>query len=1406
MIMKRAYKFFAAFFLLSIFAGCEENEVDNNAPVEDMRTRYELKAYLESNDTKTSLTEVSSGMYKPVWDESDKIGVMVDGASSPVKYELSSGAGTSSGIFSGFVSGSSYVAYYPFNDALTLKNDVLSVNLPLEQYYEKDSFGSGAYPMIAVSSTETLDFMNLCSVLKVSITGSDMVESIVFKANDDNVKVSGNATVDTQFSRVPELVMASGALSKVTLVCNGAALNPDVPTDFHIVVPAQTYKGGFTIVVNTATGTMIKSTENDVVMERSQLRAVPAFEFKKESGPDPSTTLEGEGTSASPFLISSVENLMLFKSKINTPDGAIKGVDAKTAHYKQTEDISLASVCGEDIGNWIPIGKKDAESYFKGVYDGDYHRITDLYINAPEENYQGLFGYIYGVVCNLYITGEVTGNDYVGLLAGRSDRVENVFTDGLVEGTEFVGGVTGDTKNILGCDNSAKVIGGYIVGGISGDSNATVDQCINVGTVYGGSYAGGIVGYQNAGVMLNCVNHGNVDGTVNVGGVSGFTRQNAVVVNCLNLGDVSGDNRVGGVTGFCSNENDLDSAPTAVKNSLNLGEVSSDDTSTLGGACGYNNSLVANCYWIYDPEASLGMEVGVNTVEGGVAENNMSLNDAQMKGEDMINPIYVSGTDRYYDIVDALTAWAADNVGTYPGMCGWRYSEINGYPEISNTDAEKPSGGETEPVFSVSPSSFEVAGVASQIVVSVTTNMDYYISSLPDWIEESGSAETSYGFDHLFTIDANPDASSREGTIVFCSEMQNCVPVTVKQAAAPAQDEEWMYKEFWHRSLAMRFTADWCGYCPNMASGFDAAVKLLPDKLEVVNMHGSGTYECSSVGTLMDAYYVEGFPTGIVDVRADIPNYTSYATFAQITQMVIEETESAYQSKTGISFTSSLSGNDISVNVNVYSKETDDYKVSVLLLEDGITSWQADYINGDHSDYVHNRVLRLALSDIEGDDARISENTKWNKTYTGRVPSGCNTSNLRVLVYVQKPYGTQSRSELYSEYVNYGDYGDYYVDNSRSEKVGVEAVLQFTDDPELGVSYESKDYSSDGKVTTLQTASKGNGIDIVLMGDAFGDRQIADGTYDRVMRTAYEKFFEVEPYKSFKDHFNVYSVAAVSKHDFYGGETVFEGYFGEGTHVGGNDQTVFNYAQKAISGQRLNEALLIVMMNSEAYAGTCWMYYPSNGDCGNGVSVSYFPIGTDDEALAQVLHHEAGGHGFSKLWDEYAYEDYGAMPSDEIAENRSLEAYGWGKNVDYTSSWTDVKWAHFLEDSRYANDGLGVFEGACTYWTGAYRPTDNSIMRYNVGGFNAPSREAIYYRIHKLAYGEDWVYDYEDFVEYDAVNRSASASSAQKRRANYVEKAFVPTAPPVIIRHSWRDAVPYSKQPSKFEVYQERRK
>lgn len=340
--------------------------------------------------------------------------------------------------------------------------------------------------------------------------------------------------------------------------------------------------------------------------------------------------------------------------------------------------------------------------------------------------------------------------------------------------------------------------------------------------------------------------------------------------------------------------------------------------------------------------------------------------------------------------------------------------------------------------------------------------------------------------------------------------------------------------------------------------------------------------------------------------------------------------------------------------------------------------------------------------------------------------------------------------------------------------------------------YVSTDFSQNGVVTTLQTASVGNGIDIVLMGDAYSDRQIADGTYAKDMEFIYNNLFTEEPYKSFKDHFNVHYVNVVSATEGYEyGSTALDGYFGDGSLVGGNDNAVFTYAQKAISAEQMDEALIIVAMNSDNYAGTCYMYYPtySTGTFGSGVSVAYFPRGGDEATFAQTLHHEACGHGFAKLADEYAYEDMGAVSSDYVSQIQSQQTdWGWWKNVDFTSDTLAIRWSHFINDSRYQYDGLGAFEGGLTYWNGVWRPTENSIMRYNTGGFNAPSREAIYHRIHKLAYGDDWQYNYEDFVKYDEINRKTTPASSSIKSIQGIQKEYKPLHAPIVKKMSWREA------------------
>lgn len=353
-----------------------------------------------------------------------------------------------------------------------------------------------------------------------------------------------------------------------------------------------------------------------------------------------------------------------------------------------------------------------------------------------------------------------------------------------------------------------------------------------------------------------------------------------------------------------------------------------------------------------------------------------------------------------------------------------------------------------------------------------------------------------------------------------------------------------------------------------------------------------------------------------------------------------------------------------------------------------------------------------------------------------------------------------------------------------------EIVLSNIDDCRISVivdqSYTlvSEDYSRNGNVVQVQSAKRGNGIDLVFMGDGYLDKDIQSGKYDADMRRAVEAFFDVEPYTSFRDMFNVSYVELVSESNLFDGSmsTSLDGYFGEGTRVGGNDNIVIQYCQNVIRRDNLDDVTAIIVLNERRYSGTCYMYYNNSTDYGLGFAACYFALGTASTgttSMESVLRHEAGGHGFAKLADEYAYIDYGRIPDERLEQICELQNYGWYSNVDRSSDPFQVSWTHFLQKDEYEVEGIGVYEGAATYWSGIYRPTYNSIMNNNTGGFNAPSREAIYYKIHKLAYGPSWNYDRNEFYEYDKINLNTTKSSSFN---NTIDDGFIPLHSPVIVK------------------------
>ncbi len=335
--------------------------------------------------------------------------------------------------------------------------------------------------------------------------------------------------------------------------------------------------------------------------------------------------------------------------------------------------------------------------------------------------------------------------------------------------------------------------------------------------------------------------------------------------------------------------------------------------------------------------------------------------------------------------------------------------------------------------------------------------------------------------------------------------------------------------------------------------------------------------------------------------------------------------------------------------------------------------------------------------------------------------------------------------------------------------------------------YASTDYSRDGEVVCLQQATKGKGIDLIFMGDGFVDKDMEPGgKYETLMRRWMEQLFVYEPYKSFREWFSVYVVKVVSKNDVFNCPsserklTRDDGNGDFGNTISTLNSIASEYAGKATSGPKR----ISVFMNTENNSvGRSFCSFSSSG---------YFNAWVFDsiDRRPSTFIHEAGGHGFGLLGDEYSEFDSAFSGQESLDNNHN---WGYYPNLDWRSDPETVYWAHFLKDPRYSKEGLGIFEGGMRYTYGIYRPTMNSMMRYDFDKgavFNAPGREAIYKRIMQWGIGNGWEYDYEAFVAADEAGRkqAADAYAEYPPTRSYVKgDDMEPGLPPILVDESVKE-------------------
>lgn len=268
--------------------------------------------------------------------------------------------------------------------------------------------------------------------------------------------------------------------------------------------------------------------------------------------------LNGQGSESNPYLIEDLADLYIL-SKNNDYWGS-------QVFLEQTADIDASNTqYWNDGAGFSPIGY-NFSNVFEGNFNGNYFVISSLYINRPNSDYIGLFGLTLeanlmnicienaditgrnrvggmigysseSTIIDCYLTGSVSGVDWVGGLAGITSHSVNIsrsYSTAVVSGDSDVGGLVGHSDTVVTinqCYFSGDVIGSIIVGGLVGSCEmvSTINNSFSSGTVVCAEFAGGLVGILNyTGTINNSYSVGYVMDGLNNGGLIGYSQYSTV--------------------------------------------------------------------------------------------------------------------------------------------------------------------------------------------------------------------------------------------------------------------------------------------------------------------------------------------------------------------------------------------------------------------------------------------------------------------------------------------------------------------------------------------------------------------------------------------------------------------------------------------------------------------------------------------------------------------------------------------------------------------------------------------------------------------------------------------------------------------------------------------------------------
>lgn len=352
------------------------------------------------------------------------------------------------------------------------------------------------------------------------------------------------------------------------------------------------------------------------------------------------------------------------------------------------------------------------------------------------------------------------------------------------------------------------------------------------------------------------------------------------------------------------------------------------------------------------------------------------------------------------------------------------------------------------------------------------------------------------------------------------------------------------------------------------------------------------------------------------------------------------------------------------------------------------------------------------------------------------------------------------------------------VDNNKRVDSSFELSIEYSGQQiSVPVTIKVKNYE-DGGYTVYQTSKKANPIKLIITGDGYLPNHFNHGgLFDQNANEAIEALFSIEPYKTYREYFSVYKIAAFSKEtgvsskvDNIWKNTAFSCTLTGGTGIECDYEKVFSYAllPPEITNSDLMNTSICVIINENTYAGTCYTI-------SNGQSIAMVPVSRPEEPFyaiefANVIRHEFGGHGFGRLADEYMVYDT-TIPDKEKELLLLWQQHSYFMNVSPYHTKEKVPWSRFIGQPEYSL--VSIFEGGYYYTQGITRPEEISCMDDNRPYYNAQSRYLIVERILQAA-GEEKL-TYQKFIDKDIQKMPPPFT-----RSLLGVKSFRPLAPPIL--------------------------